>query len=324
MPGSVTSVFSEPDDFQAALHREGGSGLLVTAFGDFRARLTQLDLHSLRLSAVEEALPRILFLAVPPNELLASFPIGDLPSPIWGGMGPGKGEFLTFGPGHRVHMRTHGPCRWGAIRFAVGELADYFQKLTEATLAVPPVAQCWHPPGAAARRLLQLHAAATRAGEYRPKLIVDAEASHGMEQQLIDAFVECLSAGPSEACMQSKQRLQEIAIRFEDLLADLPDRHRRVADYSAALGISDRLLRTSCRETLGMSAAGYVRLRALHRIHRILRGGDAPATRVSQVANCHGFRDLGAFASAYRVLFGEPPSATLRRATRCRRGTGFA
>ena len=59
MPGSVTSVFSEPDDFEAALRKEGARGLLVTGRGQFRARLTQITLHRLRLLHGEEQLSRI-------------------------------------------------------------------------------------------------------------------------------------------------------------------------------------------------------------------------------------------------------------------------
>jgi hypothetical protein len=65
MPGSVTSVFSEADEFEAALLGEGGLGLLVTGSGAFRARLTRVALHRLRLIAAEEYLPRIAFVAVP-------------------------------------------------------------------------------------------------------------------------------------------------------------------------------------------------------------------------------------------------------------------
>jgi AraC-like DNA-binding protein len=220
-------------------------------------------------------------------------------------------------------MRTHGLCRWGAIRFPVQVLADYFDRLTGTRLAMPPIAQLWQPPGAAQRRLLQLHAAAVRAAESRPGLIVNAEASHGMEQQLIDALVEGLSAGGLHERMHAERRLQDVAARFEDLLAVKPDPRLHAAEYSAALGVSDRLLRRCCRATLGMTATAYIRLRALHRIHRILQEGTPDATRVSQVAHCHGFGDLGAFASAYRALFGELPSATLRRPARCGRRAGF-
>ena len=51
MPGSVTSVFSDVEDFAAALREEGFLSLLVTGNGEFRARLTRVSLHSLRLSA---------------------------------------------------------------------------------------------------------------------------------------------------------------------------------------------------------------------------------------------------------------------------------
>jgi hypothetical protein len=49
MPGSVTSVFSEPYDFQAALREDGVLGMLITGGGPFRARLTQITLHRPRL-----------------------------------------------------------------------------------------------------------------------------------------------------------------------------------------------------------------------------------------------------------------------------------
>ena len=72
MPGSVTSVFSEADEFGAALLEEGYLGLLVTGPGAFRARLTQVALHRIRLSAAEEYLPRIAFVAVPHDMILVS------------------------------------------------------------------------------------------------------------------------------------------------------------------------------------------------------------------------------------------------------------
>jgi hypothetical protein len=57
MPQSVTSVFSEAENFEIALREEGFVGLLVTGDGEFRARLTQVALHNLRLSAADEHLP---------------------------------------------------------------------------------------------------------------------------------------------------------------------------------------------------------------------------------------------------------------------------
>jgi len=113
MPGSVTSVFGEPEDFQAALREEGVLGMLITGRGRFRARLTQITLHRLRLSAAEEHLPRIVFVAVPADSVLVLLPIGGVPSSIWGGIAMQVHEIIALGPGQRVHARTDGPCRWG-------------------------------------------------------------------------------------------------------------------------------------------------------------------------------------------------------------------
>jgi hypothetical protein len=114
MPGGVTSVFSEADEFEAALLDEGNVDLLVTGPGPFRALLTQVALHSIRLSAAEEYLPRIAFVAVPHDMILVSLVNSSGPSPIWGGIETLAGDMITFGPGERVHTRTEGPCRWTA------------------------------------------------------------------------------------------------------------------------------------------------------------------------------------------------------------------
>ena len=313
MPGSVTSVFGERDNFRTALRDEATISLFITGQGQFLARLTKVDLCHLRLVAVEERLARIGFLAVPRDYVMISFPVGDRPAPICGGIRPRKGEIMMFGPGHRVHVRTQGPCSWGAIWLATHDLAEFFHDLTQTTLETPPDAQLWRPPPAAGRCLLQLHAAAIRAAERRPETIVDAEAAHGMEQQLVDVLVTCLLAGPLEAKTQTKRRDPGITARFEDWLEAHPNRRLHGEDLGAALGVSSRLLRMCCAEDLGMSPTSYIRLRSLHRIRSILSGRAARGVTVSEVARCHGFHDLGRFAATYRSLFGELPSGTLRR-----------
>jgi AraC-like DNA-binding protein len=185
--------------------------------------------------------------------------------------------------------------------------------LTEDALTIPSAAHLWRPRPASGRRLLQLHAAAIRAAEVRPETIVNAEAAHGMEQQLFEAVVECLSAALSATTIQPMHSHQELMAQFEELLQTQADRRLRAQEIGAALGVSDRLLRMCCSQVIGMGPAKYVRLRALRRAHRMLRDADLAETTVSRVARCQGFRDLGRFAAAYRSLFGELPSVTLRR-----------
>ena len=313
MPGSATLVFSEPEDFEAALRAEGFLGLWTTGRGQFRARLTRVALSRLRLSTVEEHLCRIAFLAVPADMVMMSFPIGTGTGPTYGGIGMRAGEIATLGSGQQAHTRTDGPCRWGAIWLPVKELVQFGGALTGAEFAVPPFIQCWRPPQAAGKNLLQLHATATRMAEIHPQALVDAEAAHGLEQQLIHAVVECLSAGSGSEITGAARRHQDMMVGFERLLQTQPDRNVRINEICAALDVSDRLLRSVCAAHLGMSPTGYDRLRRMSLVRRILGRGDRDAASISEVARRHGFSDPGRFAVDYRALFGELPSATLRR-----------
>jgi AraC-like DNA-binding protein len=51
----------------------------------------------------------------------------------------------------------------------------------------------------------------------------------------------------------------------------------------------------------------------MHLARRSLMSASAEAKTVTAIAMAHGFWELGRFSVAYRALFGETPSATLRR-----------
>jgi AraC-like DNA-binding protein len=313
MPGSVTSVFSEAEDFETALREEGCLGLLVTGPSAFRARLTQVALHRLRLSATEEQLPRIALVAVPADVILVSLPRGKGPAPIWGGIRLGAGEIMTLGAGKRLHMRTEGPCRSGSIWLPASELVRYGSALTGIVFAVPPAARWWRPRPAMGRHLRHLHAAAIGAVESPSKALIGAEAAHGLEQQLIHALVECLSKSPAVGATAATRERQDVAVRFEALLQTQPEQYFLMAEICSALGVSARTLRLSCEEQLGMGPTEYVRRRRMQLVHRALRHGNRDGASISGVARRYGFRGLGRFAADYRALYGELPSATLRR-----------
>jgi AraC-like DNA-binding protein len=314
MPGSVTSVFSEAEDFETALRSEGFLSLLVTARGQFRARLTQIALRRFRLSAGTEQLSRIAFISVPVDHLLISFPIGKGAAPVFGGIRIRGGEMMILGPCEQVHARIEGPHRWGAIWVPVEELVKHSRILTGVPFSIPPIAQRWRPSPANGRNLRDLHAAATRVAASRPEVITDLQAAHGLEQQLIHAVVECLSDGSGDMHPAPARRKQEIMARFEQLLGAQPDRSARMKEICASLGVSRSLLCGLCAEHLGMSPIAYDRWRRLSSARRALRRRTAEHLRISEIARCHGFADAGRFAAAYRIAFGELPSLTVQRA----------
>jgi AraC family ethanolamine operon transcriptional activator len=315
MPGSVTSVFSEAEDFEAALREEGCLSVLVTGPGQFRARLTQVALHRLRLSAADEHLPRIALIAVPVDMILVSLPSGNGPAPIWGGIRMRAGEIITLGTGQRLHTRTDGPCRLGSIWLPASDLVHYGSALTGAVFAVPSAARWWRPRPAMMRHLRHLHSAAIGTVESRSNVLIGGEAAHGLEQQLIDALVDCLSNGSAIEATSATREHQDVAGRFEALLQAQPEQALPMAEMCSALGVPARTLRISCEEQLGMGPTEYVRRRRMQLAHRALRHGDRDGASISAVARRYGFRDPGRFAKNYRALCGELPSATLRRAS---------
>jgi AraC family transcriptional regulator, ethanolamine operon transcriptional activator len=48
-------------------------------------------------------------------------------------------------------------------------------------------------------------------------------------------------------------------------------------------------------------------------VHRALGRGNPETISIADLARRYGFRGLGRFAAEYRILYGELPSATLRR-----------
>jgi AraC-like DNA-binding protein len=163
------------------------------------------------------------------------------------------------------------------------------------------------------RHLRQLHSAAIGLVEGRTNAFIGGEAARGLEQQLIHALVECLSSGSAIEAAPPTPCRQDIALGFEALAQAQPERAFRMTEICAALGVSARTLRLSCDEQLGVSPTEYARRRRMQLAHRALRHGNPDMATVSTVARRYRFRDFGRFAARYRTLYGELPSATLRR-----------
>ena len=179
-----TALCSEPEDFEAAAWAASTPRLLVTAPGRFKARLTEVALGAMRLSAVEETLPRIAVLTVPADTVLVMLPIGRLSAPIWGGVVSQQREVMTHGRGQRLYGWTDSPCRWGAIWMPAGELAHYGDALTGTRFALPLGTRRWRPLPQSLRTLRNLHAAAIRIAETQPDTLAHQTPCAGSNSRL--------------------------------------------------------------------------------------------------------------------------------------------
>lgn len=195
MPSSSTSVFSEPDDYQAELQRIIGFVLTVAGAGDFRAALTRIDLPRIHLMAGEESLARLAIISLPRHTMRVALPPQRNSTVSSDGIPLREDEIVIHGPGHRVLERTIGPCHWRTILLPPEDLSRYGRAMVGALFNVPHGMYRWRPARSALRRLSCLHNTAIRMTKVHPDVVTSAEPAHGLEQELIDALVECLSTG---------------------------------------------------------------------------------------------------------------------------------
>src|SRR6516162_7859125 len=316
MPGSGTSTFTDPDDYEAGL-RWAQMNLLATS-RDFKARLTWAELHCVRLLRSQEDLPRIAYVSLEPALVFVTFPTTVDPPPVWGGVDVQSGNIMFHSRGERLHQRMRGPCLWSLIALPPRDLQDYGGALFGKPLPVPSTGRVLRPPPRDASRLQRLHAQACRLAETRPKILAHPEVARAIEQDLLQALITCLTAAEALDGGAAKRHHAHIMLRFEEAMAENPSRPRRVAEICELLGVRERTLQSCCAKFLGISPRRYLLLRRLKQVRRALRDAD-PATTVADLAQRHGFTELGRFAVAYRREFGEMPSTTLARV----RGSGF-
>ena len=134
-----------------------------------------------------------------------------------------------------------------------------------------------------------------------------------MEQALVEAVVFCLADGQDRDARNVQRSRARVMRRVEEMLMANPDEPLYMAELAAQAGTSYWTLRECCLAYLGMSPKRYLWLRRMHLARRALRGADPETKTVTEIASDYGFWELGRFSVAYRSLFGESPSAALRR-----------
>jgi AraC-like DNA-binding protein len=312
MPRAATFTFTDPSPYQAAI-RAAEVEILVTAKGDFRAELIQIDLDRLWMQFGRENLPRVSNAtgssARAPIVFLADT---DQAAIQHSGMEVTWNAILAEGSGLNHHLKTSGPCRWAGMSLPPGELSAASLALVGRDLTVGSVARVVRPDPAHMARLIRLHASARQLATAATAAFARPEAVRSLEHALVHAMMTCLAEMRGE--IKSRWRHHSAIIkRFEDLLAANNDRPMYLAEICAATGASERTLRVCCEEHLGMGPIRYLWLRRMHLARRTLLRADPANATVTQIATDHGFWELGRFSVSYRALFGETPSATLRR-----------
>jgi len=134
-----------------------------------------------------------------------------------------------------------------------------------------------------------------------------------MDQALVEVMVFCLADSPSNDLRNVQCHRARVMRRLEEVIMAKNEEPLYMAELSAQVGASYWILRDCCLEYLGMSPKRYLWLRRMHLARWALRSADGERTTVTEIPSDYGFWEFGRFSVAYRSLFGESPSATLRR-----------
>ena len=133
-------------------------------------------------------------------------------------------------------------------------------------------------------------------------------------RELIAAARDCLPPAAAAPDRMGRPRIDrgEIvrrAMGMLDSVVVVPT----ATELAAHVGVTNRTLLRTFRETFGVPPKRYLMLRELHAVRRSLRHGGGQTDMVADVLTRHGVWEFGRFAARYRRHFGESPSDTLRR-----------
>jgi len=312
VPVSGIRSFLDPDQFHSAIR--GGNGLLTfLGKGMFKAELTTIQVGRLTLQRGRENLPRLSSSGIPANRVGMLGWLGDDPLPVVRGVQMRRGEFLCLGPGMQSHHRTPGPVDFVALTLDASDLAHAAIEVTGTPLAVT-AGKVLRVPEHLGAWLLSVVDAATRVTATTPGIFTSSHTADALEHALLRPMIMCLMHGAASRQAIPHGRRAAIAKRFEAAVEANFDRTLTIPELCHSIGVSERTLRVLCQEQLGISPVRFVALRRLHLARRALLRSDHHTASVTQIAMDHGIWEFGRFAVTYKSLFGESPSATLRRA----------
>ena len=305
-------TFDNPESYAAAV-RATDVELLVTSSGDFSAELIQVDFGRLLMQRGADSLPRIARISNHSERAPIVF-LADVrqASVQQNGVEVAPGEIIVHSAGATSHQRTEGPCRWAAMSLASEDLAAASASIIGRELTRPSTTQVILPDPRRIAHVMSLHEATMHLAKTAPDTLAHPQLAKALEQELMRAMVTCLDVPPAER-RSGVRKHSRIVARFEDFLAARRCEPAYLAEICAAIGVSERTLRTCCHEHLGMGPIHFLWLRRMHLAHRALLHADPAVATVTQVATEYGFWELGRFSVEYRALFGESPSASLHR-----------
>ncbi|KRQ14661.1 AraC family transcriptional regulator [Bradyrhizobium manausense] len=305
--------FADPQASQAAV--QGGQVEIVPmARGRFDVEMTQIGIDRVWMQRFNVALPQVATATTARDRKGIGFLIDSNASELQHcGMEVTPNDIIVAGFDVR-HQRSSSDLHYGTMSVPVEDFPQLCRTIIGREFLEEPHAVIVRPDPALMSRLLKLHRTVGQLALDTPDILDLPDVRRALEEQLIHIMVRCLADGASIEATAGGRRHDAIVTRFEEFLAANPDRPLYLTEICAAIGVAERTLRASCEEHLGMGPIRYLTLRRMHLVRHALLSADPSNSTVTRIVTNHGFWELGRFSVAYRTLFGETPSETLRRA----------
>ncbi len=279
---------------------------------EYTCRVTRVEFDNLWLCYAEDSGARIKHTIQPSTRGYIRFPTEPLSHFANSGELVGYGQIIYHSRAEEYFERSWGPLSWGAISLPSEKMSAYSVALTGIDLTASHDPLIVTPSPSALTELLEATNRAVLLAQASSDSL-QAEPAHALEQALIGAVFTGLDGFGKTESRWSQQTHRLVMRRFARLLRNEPDRAFYVPEICALIGVPERTLRLCCQEHLGMGPKQFLLTRRMHLVHRALSSVGLESTSVSAVASRYGFWHFGRFSAQYRSMFGESPSATLRR-----------
>ena len=311
MATSAVRAFCEPDEFAASI-RPAHSQCTITGRGVYSAELTTVNLEQVFLRRFETGIAQTSHATLSPDSVVFAFLLSDIESTSVAGLDMQRNSIIQYGVGHDYFTRSLGPRSIGhillshavmddVVRFAGSQFASW-----QNTHALRPAAHT-------RQRLVRLQNDAARLARDTPGVLGRPAAVHGLEQTLIEAVADCLADIEPVKVTTTHRHGEAVVRRFREMVEEDLSANLFIPEICAKIGVGERIFRRYCQDQLGVSPKRFLLLRRLHGVRRRLLGTGPHETTVTDIATEFGFWELGRFAIAYKSLFSESPSLTLRR-----------
>lgn len=250
------------------------------------------------------------------NSYTIGVPVSVTENGYWQGRHLERDSLITLRPNEELHFRTP---RESTILVTVIDCAafDAFVRDTagvDVTPLIAPSNATGLPADVAQFYRLTLSAVLTSVAG-TPEIFEHPASAKSVAEAVMSASLNALQARcPLNESPRSTHTIQRAIVeRARSYIVANRENPPTVAELSNYLKMSRRGLHHAFINVLGINIATFLRYVRLHGVRKeLLRAG--PAETISGIACKWGFWHMGMFSAYYKSLFGEPPSATLRKA----------